>query len=61
MTCTCTPGTEANGWHEQRCADCQAEDREEWARACAMIPALLAGLRRARLPHPPNADEVGSA
>jgi hypothetical protein len=48
--CTCTPGTEADGWQEQRCEVCLAEERAEWARACAMIPDLLVRFRLGREP-----------
>lgn len=30
--CACTPGTPENGWHERRCAECLAEERNIWRR-----------------------------
>ena len=27
--CTCNPGTEADGWHEQRSPECEAYEREQ--------------------------------
>ena len=30
--CTCLPGTQANGWHEDRCAVCTAEEADIWRR-----------------------------
>lgn len=35
--CTCTPGTEANGWHETRCRACRADDTRIFAASIARI------------------------
>ena len=52
MNCTCTPGSEANGWHEQRCADCRAAELAIWTR-------MIKGYRdRALLPKPDDEQEA---
>ena len=28
--CECDPGTDANGWHETRCAECREVDLDGW-------------------------------
>jgi hypothetical protein len=32
-TCGCTPGTEENGWHEERSEKCLQVERDAFARA----------------------------
>jgi len=30
--CTCTAGSEANGWHQDWCDDCRADELDQWAK-----------------------------
>lgn len=42
--CTCTPGTEEGGWHEDRCEACLQAELDEWRRLGAL--PLVAEARR---------------
>ena len=44
--CTCTPGVESGGWHEDRCGACLQREGEQWSEACAYARELGARLRR---------------
>lgn len=28
--CSCTPGSEENGWHEDRCEVCRQHELDQW-------------------------------
>lgn len=46
--CACSPGSDANGWHEERSAACQKVESEQWAQAMALSRAIVDGFPRDR-------------
>ena len=46
--CGCTPGTEENGWHENRCSACAAQDRQQWEDAMEKSEVLGDLIRKGR-------------
>lgn len=47
--CTCTAGSEANGWHQDWCDDCRADELRQWSQCVAPKESLESFVARVRL------------